>query len=57
MKGKGTMHRKGKEKGKGKGNGKGKGIVKQTLGGDDISHAVALQLEKDRCEADSGTEG
>jgi hypothetical protein len=28
--------------GKGKGNGKGKGIVKQTLGGDDISRAVAL---------------
>jgi len=52
--GKGTKDGKGKGEGKGKGieevNGKGKGngegkcIVKQTPGGDDISHAVALQL-------------
>jgi len=56
-KGKGTKDGKGKGKGKGKGNGKGKGIVKQTPGGDDISRAVALQLQKERYEADSGTEG
>ena len=31
-------------KGKGKGNGKGKGTVKQTPGGDDISHAAAMNL-------------
>jgi len=42
---------------KGKGNRKGKGIVNRTTGGDDISRAVALQLQKDRYEADSGTEG
>jgi len=35
------------EEGKGKGNGKGKAIVKQTLGGDDISRAVAVQLQKE----------
>jgi len=45
-KGKGKKDGKGKGKGKGKGNGKWKGIVKQTPGGDDISHAVALQLQK-----------
>jgi hypothetical protein len=56
-KGKGTQDGKGKGKGKGKGNGKGKGIVKQTPGGDDISRAVAFQLQKERYEADSGTEG
>jgi len=56
-KGKGTKDRKGKRKGKGKGNSKEKGIVKQTPGGDDISCAVALQLQIERCEADSGTEG
>jgi len=56
-KGKGTKDWKGKGKGKGKGNGKGKAIVKQTPGGDDISRAVALQLQKERYEADSGTEG
>jgi len=44
------------EEGKGKGNGKGKDIVKQTLGGDYISRAVALQLQKDMYEADSHTE-
>jgi hypothetical protein len=54
---KGTKDGKGKRKGKGKGNGKRTGIVKQTPGGDDISRAVALQLQKDRYEADSGTEG
>jgi len=62
-KGKGTKDGKGKGKGKameeekGKGNGKGKGIVKQTPGGDDISCAVALQLQKEMYEADSDTEG
>jgi len=56
-KGKGTMDVKGKGMGKGKGNGNRKGIVKRTPGGDDISRAVALQLQKERNEADSGTEG
>jgi len=53
-KGKGTKDGKGKGKGKvteegkgkGKGHGTGKGFVKQTPGGDDISGAVAVQLEK-----------
>jgi len=44
-------------KGKGKGNGKGKSIVKQTPGGDDISRAVAVQLQKEMYQADSDTEG
>jgi hypothetical protein len=39
------------------GKGKGKCIVKQTPGGDDISCAIALQLQKERYEADSDTEG
>jgi len=56
-KGKGTKDRKWKWKGKGKGNGKGKGIVKQTPGGDDISRAITLQLQNERYEADSATEG
>jgi hypothetical protein len=56
-KGKGTKDRKGNRKGKWKGNSKGKGIVKQNPGGDDISRAVALQLQKERYEADSDTEG
>jgi hypothetical protein len=58
-KGKGTKDGKGKGKGQGKGKwkGKGKGIVKQTPGGVDISRAVALQLQKERYEADSDTEG
>jgi hypothetical protein len=62
-KGKGITDGKGKgkgkapEEGKGKGNGKGKGIVKQTPGGDDISCAVALQLQKEMYEADSDMEG
>jgi hypothetical protein len=55
--GKGTKDVKGKRKGKGKGNGNGKGIVKRTPGGDDISRAIALQLQKERYETDSGTEG
>jgi len=44
-------------KGKGKGNSTGKGIVKQTPGGDDISHAVDVQLKKEMYEADLDTEG
>jgi hypothetical protein len=55
--GKETKDGKGKGKGQGKRNGKGKGIVKQTPGGDDISRAVALQLQKERYQADLGTEG
>jgi hypothetical protein len=47
-KGKGTKDGKGKEKGKGKGIGKGNGIVKRTPGGDDISRAVAVKLQKER---------
>jgi hypothetical protein len=47
----------GKGKGTGKGNGKGKGIVKQTPGGDDISCAIAVQLQTAMYEADSDTEG
>jgi len=43
--------------GQGKGNGKVKGIVKQTPGGDDISRAIALQLQREMYEADSDTEG
>ena len=56
---KGKWKRKSTEegKGKGKGNGKGTGIVEQTLGGDDISHASAVQLQKEMYEADSDTEG
>jgi hypothetical protein len=45
------------EEGKGKTHSKGKGIVKQTPGGDDISHAVTSQLQKEMYEADSDTEG
>jgi len=56
-KGKATEDGKGKGKGNGKGNGKGKGIVKHTPGGDGISHAVALQLQKKMSEADLDTEG
>jgi len=44
-------------KGKEKVNGKGKGIVEQTPGGDDISCAIALQLQKEMYEANSETEG
>jgi hypothetical protein len=56
-KGKGTKDRKGKGKRKGKGNGKGKGIVKRTPGGDDISRAVALQLQEQMSEVDFDKEG
>jgi len=63
--GKGTKDGKGKwkgkameeGKGKGNGNGKGKGIVKQTLGGDDISRAVVVQLQKEMYKADWDTDG
>jgi hypothetical protein len=55
--GKGTKDGKVKGKLKGKGNGKGESIVKQTPGEDDISRAVVLQLQKERYEADSDTEG
>jgi len=48
---------KGKRKGMGNGKGKGKGIVKQTPEGDDISCAVASQLQKEISEADLDTEG
>jgi len=63
MKGKGKGKGKGKRKpmeegkGKGKGNGKGKGIVKQTTWGDNISRAIALQLQKEMYEADSDMGG
>jgi hypothetical protein len=59
----GTWKRKGTRDGnwnrkwKGKGNCKGKDIVKQTPGGDDISRAVALQLENEKYEPDTDTEG
>jgi len=56
-KGKGTKDGKGKGKGKANGHGKGKGIVEQTRGQDDISRAVALQLQKEMYETDSDTEG
>jgi len=56
-KGKATEDGKGNGKGKGKENCKGKGIVKHTPGGDDISHAVALQLQKEMSEAVLDTEG
>jgi hypothetical protein len=54
-KGKGTKDGKGKGKGKateegkgkGKGNGKGQGQFKQTPGGDNISRAVAVQLQNE----------
>jgi len=46
-KGKVTQDGKGKGKRKGKGNGTGKGIVKPTAGGDDISRAVAFQVQKE----------
>jgi hypothetical protein len=52
-----TEDGKGKGKGKGKGNGIWNGIVKQTPGGDDISCAIALQLQKAMLEADLDREG
>jgi hypothetical protein len=56
-KGKVTADGKVKGQGKGKGNDKGKGIVKHTPRGDDISRAVALQLQRELSEADLDTEG
>jgi len=55
VKGKGKATEEGK--GKGDGNSKGKGIVKHTPVGDDISHAVALQLLKEMYDPDSDMEG
>jgi len=54
---KATKNRKGKDVGNGKGNGKGNGIVQQTTGGDDISCAVAWQLQKEMSEPDLDTKG
>jgi hypothetical protein len=51
------MDGKGQWKRTGKGNSKGKGTVKYTPGGDDISCAIDLQLQKERYEADSDMEG
>jgi hypothetical protein len=56
-KGKATEDEKVKGMGQGKGNGKGKGIVKYTTRGDDISRAVALQLQKEMSQADFDTKG
>ena len=53
-KGQATEDREGKGKGTGKENSKGKGIVKQTPGGDDISRAVALQLQR-KCQRQTWT--
>jgi len=61
--GKGTGKGKGKGKAtaegkrKGKGNRKGKGILEETPGWDDISRAVAMQLQKTMYEEDSDMEG
>jgi hypothetical protein len=57
VKGKATEDGKGKGKVKGTGHGKGKGIAMHTPGGDDISRAVALQLQKKISESDLDTEG
>jgi len=57
MDGKGKGKRKATEEGKGKGNSQGKGIGKQTPGGNNISRAIALQLQKEMYEPDSDTEG
>ena len=54
---KGKATEEGKGKGKGKGYNKGKGIDKQTPGGDDISRAIALQLQKEMYQADSDMKG
>jgi len=58
-KGKGKASEVGERKGKGKGKGhsKGKGIVEQIPGGDDISRAIALWLQKEMSEADYDMEG
>jgi len=55
--GKEKVKKKATEEGKGKGIGQGKGMVKQTAGGDDISRAIAWQLQKAMYEADSVTQG
>jgi len=52
-----TEDGKGKGKGKGTGNRKEKGIGKQTAGGEGFSGAIAVQLQKEMLEADSGMEG
>jgi hypothetical protein len=54
-KGKGMAMEEGK--GKGKGNSTGEGIVKHTPGGDDISCAFALQLQKEMYRADLHAKG
>ena len=54
---KGANNGQGNGKGKGKGNGNGIGIVKSTPGGDDISCAIVLQLQKETYQANSDTEG
>jgi hypothetical protein len=51
-----TVDRNGNGKGKGMGDGIRNGIVKQTPGGDDISCAIALQLQKAMYEADCNSE-
>jgi len=56
-KGKATEDGNGQGKGKGRGNSKGKGNVKQIPGGDDISCAIALQLQKEMSEAEMDMEG
>jgi hypothetical protein len=56
-KGKGTKHKKGNGNGKWMAIGNGKGIDTQTPGGDDISSAIAWQLQKKWYEPDSNTEG
>jgi len=55
-KGKATEHRRGKGKWKGTRNGKGKGNVKHTAEGDDMSPAIALQLQNEMSEVDLDTE-
>jgi hypothetical protein len=55
--GKASEAGKGKGKEMGKGNTKGKCIVMHTPGGDDISRAVALQLQRELSDAYMDTEG
>jgi len=47
------------EEGNGKSNGnvKGTDIVKQKFGGDEITHAITLQLQKEMYDPDSDMEG
>jgi len=56
-KGKGKQKQMEKGKGQGRGYGQGKGSVGQSPGGDDISRAVALQLQTAMYKADSDTVG